>query len=64
MARRSQQGDRWQGEFSPGLGQACAEWSQGGGKDDSATGVGTEVEKIQEAMEAARTMYKRKVECA
>lgn len=35
---------------------------QGGGKDDSATGVGSEVDKIQEAVEVARKVYKSKVE--
>jgi hypothetical protein len=35
---------------------------QGGGKDDSATGVGSEVNKIQEAVEVARKVYKSKVE--
>ncbi|RSH95316.1 Alanine--tRNA ligase [Saitozyma podzolica] len=35
---------------------------KGGGKDDSATGVGSEVDKIQEAVEVARKVYKSKVE--
>ena len=36
--------------------------NQGGGKDDSASGVGSEIEKINEAMEAAKKVYKEKVE--
>jgi alanyl-tRNA synthetase len=35
---------------------------QGGGKDDSASGVGSEVGKIEEAMAVAKKVYKEKVE--
>lgn len=37
---------------------------QGGGKDDSASGVGSEIEKISEAMEVAKSIYKQRVEAA
>lgn len=37
---------------------------QGGGKDDSATGVGNHKDKIEEAMDAARKVYRSKVEGA
>jgi alanyl-tRNA synthetase len=37
---------------------------QGGGKEESATGVGTEVNKIQEAMDVAERVYKSNVEGA
>lgn len=35
---------------------------KGGGKDDSATGVGSEGAKINEAVEEARRVYKSRVE--
>lgn len=35
---------------------------QGGGKDESATGVGSELDKITEAIEVAKQVYKEKVE--
>lgn len=35
---------------------------QGGGKDDSATGVGSETGKINEAVEEARRVYKSRIE--
>lgn len=37
---------------------------QGGGRDESCVGVGSEVDKVQEAVEAARSVYKTKVEGA
>jgi alanyl-tRNA synthetase len=38
--------------------------SQGGGKDDSAVGVGSEVGKVDEAVAVARKVFKTKVEGA
>lgn len=46
----------WLAEVSKVIG------GKGGGKDDSATGVGSEVDKISVAVEAARKIYKEKVE--
>ncbi|WVQ81256.1 alanine-tRNA ligase [Cryptococcus sp. DSM 104549] len=48
----------WLGEVSKVLG------GKGGGRDDSATGVGSEVGKIDEAIVVAKTVYKKKVEGA
>ncbi|WWD21148.1 alanine-tRNA ligase [Kwoniella shandongensis] len=46
----------WLGEVSKVLG------GKGGGRDDSATGVGSEVDKIDEAIAIAKSYYKSKVE--
>ncbi|ORY24753.1 tRNA synthetases class II (A)-domain-containing protein [Naematelia encephala] len=46
----------WLGEVSKVIG------GKGGGKDDSATGVGIDESKIPQAVEVARSFYKTKVE--
>ncbi|WVR09077.1 alanine-tRNA ligase [Kwoniella sp. DSM 27419] len=46
----------WLGEVSKVLG------GKGGGRDDSATGVGSEVSKVDEAVALAKSFYKSKVE--
>ncbi|OCF35527.1 alanine-tRNA ligase [Kwoniella heveanensis BCC8398] len=46
----------WLGEVSKVIG------GKGGGRDDSATGVGSEVSKIDEAIAVAKSFYKSKVE--
>lgn len=46
----------WLGDVSKVLG------GKGGGKDESATGVGSNVDKVDEAMATAKKVYKDKVE--
>lgn len=58
LDRKALDAKSWLGEVSKVVG------GRGGGKDDSATGVGSEVDKLQEGVEAARKVYKEKVEGA
>ncbi|ORX39097.1 alanine-tRNA ligase [Kockovaella imperatae] len=46
----------WLGEVTKIVG------GKGGGKDDNATGLGTELDKVGEAVEVARNVYRSKVE--
>ena len=48
----------WLGEVSKVIG------GKGGGKDDSASGVGSEIAKITEAIQAAKKVWTEKVEGA
>ena len=74
LTRKVLDAKTWLGEVSQIIGGkvsgSLCTWSllyvaaQGGGKDDSATGVGADASKVPEAIEVAKRVYKSRVEGA